>query len=645
MAMSLGPLGLGLTSPLVGSRGSFDPLDLFADPGDGFPSDAMLADFEGSQFFWAGASKVLGDLTSTPNGYTLANVSWRTSAATTYIIDYETDPAASAASYPFALDNNGTVRIEFELQSLAGGSVNILRLYNNPPGSNYNASNTYTAGQAGRQRFCVVAREGQPAIIGLNGNTVVTTGSNIGVTTAINRASFFYRARFNDGVTTATKLAVRAFPRALSATEVEAVMAQGDEPPVHLIGDSFLNSNSLSNEVRLDLTDTYRMWSQDGVGGSTLVEQAARFALTPRYWDSTLVIMDGGLSDTSAEAIAAIADMVSRLSHDRWFYMEPGYGTDQIAGSANRIAQDAKVAAIKAAYPGHFVPTLDAIQALNDGSPEDLDDVNVSDIWPRSLRSDALHPGTVVNGAGHSGVSGLGGLIADAVRLPFSLFDGGIAGGLYDPSVLSSLWQDSARTVPVTADGDPVGCMDDLSGNANHLLQIGAATTRPTYRTSGGLHWLEGDGTADYLRATFTLTQTFERISALRQITWTLNDQIFGGSAANAGVLFQITGTPNIALFDGSIAVTNAGAAVGADVVVTERHAGASSQMAVNNVAYVTGNPGTTGPGGVTLFASNGGAGNSNVRCYGFIIRAGTMNDSEISFLRTYFGAKAGLAL
>ncbi|PIE10063.1 MAG: hypothetical protein CSA72_10645, partial [Rhodobacterales bacterium] len=35
----------------------------------------------------------------------------------------------------------------------------------------------------------------------------------------------------------------------------------------------------------------------------------------------------------------------------------------------------------------------------------------------------------------------------------------------YDPSDLSTLFQDAAMTIPVTADGDPVGAVQDRSGN------------------------------------------------------------------------------------------------------------------------------------------------------------------------------------
>jgi hypothetical protein len=86
------------------------------------------------------------------------------------------------------------------------------------------------------------------------------------------------------------------------------------------------------------------------------------------------------------------------------------------------------------------------------------------------------------------------------VFTPASLFAGGIAGAWYDPSDLSTLFQDSAGTTPVTTAGQPVGLMLDKSGNANHATQATAAA-RPTYQTDDVLHWLEFDGVDDTMAA------------------------------------------------------------------------------------------------------------------------------------------------
>jgi len=74
------------------------------------------------------------------------------------------------------------------------------------------------------------------------------------------------------------------------------------------------------------------------------------------------------------------------------------------------------------------------------------------------------------------------GVVLEGGFSPASLFAGGTEGAWYDPSDLSTLFQDSAGTTPVTASGQPVGKMLDKSGNGNHATQATAAA-RPTYQT------------------------------------------------------------------------------------------------------------------------------------------------------------------
>ena len=64
---------------------------------------------------------------------------------------------------------------------------------------------------------------------------------------------------------------------------------------------------------------------------------------------------------------------------------------------------------------------------------------------------------------------------------PRELFYGGIPGAWYDPTDLSTMFQDSTGTTPVTAVEQPVGRILDKSGNANHATQAVNAS-RPTYR-------------------------------------------------------------------------------------------------------------------------------------------------------------------
>ena len=83
-----------------------------------------------------------------------------------------------------------------------------------------------------------------------------------------------------------------------------------------------------------------------------------------------------------------------------------------------------------------------------------------------------------------------------------SLYGSGQQGAFFipQPVVLGEqvLYQDAAGTTPVTADGDPVGLMLDISGNDNHATQ-GTSAARPIYRTDGVLRWLQFDGVDDFL--------------------------------------------------------------------------------------------------------------------------------------------------
>lgn len=61
-----------------------------------------------------------------------------------------------------------------------------------------------------------------------------------------------------------------------------------------------------------------------------------------------------------------------------------------------------------------------------------------------------------------------------------ALFSAGEQGAWYDPSDLSTMWQDFAKTTPVTAVEQPVSWIDDKSGRGNHAYTPSNATaSRP----------------------------------------------------------------------------------------------------------------------------------------------------------------------
>lgn len=86
------------------------------------------------------------------------------------------------------------------------------------------------------------------------------------------------------------------------------------------------------------------------------------------------------------------------------------------------------------------------------------------------------------------------------VWTPQEIFKAGnVLGAWYDPSDLSTLFQDAAGTVPVTTSGQQVGLMLDKSGSGLHLGYQGEPSSRPTYTSDGLKHWLSFDGFDDVL--------------------------------------------------------------------------------------------------------------------------------------------------
>lgn len=95
------------------------------------------------------------------------------------------------------------------------------------------------------------------------------------------------------------------------------------------------------------------------------------------------------------------------------------------------------------------------------------------------------------------------GITTLSARKPSDVFSPANLSGLiawYDPSDLSTLFQDAAMTTPVSIAGDPVGAILDKSGNEYHAVQ-NSTSACPTYQTDGVRHWLHFDGVNDVLNA------------------------------------------------------------------------------------------------------------------------------------------------
>lgn len=89
---------------------------------------------------------------------------------------------------------------------------------------------------------------------------------------------------------------------------------------------------------------------------------------------------------------------------------------------------------------------------------------------------------------------------------PAQLFQAAEQGAWYDPSDLTTLFQDTAGTTPVTTAGQSVALMKDKSGNGADISQATSADM-PTYELdTNGLPYLSLNGTSQFMSTAATLT-------------------------------------------------------------------------------------------------------------------------------------------
>lgn len=240
---------------------------------------------------------------------------------------------------------------------------------------------------------------------------------------------------------------------------------------------------------------------------------------------------------------------------------------------------------------------------------------------------------------------------------PSSLFANGEQGAWYDPSDLTTLFQDSAGTVPVTADGDPVGRMLDKSGNGNHATQAVDAS-RPTYRTDGALHWLELDGSKGLAVVSPIAWGTDESTAVVgcsREIS--AGDRVileFPLPSTGVTNAFTMFSNPTTARYQGRGDGTNAVATVAIAEPWTAVITGLGKISTDTQICHVNGaqassavDQGAGNYGDNTLWIgrrSNGNAGWIG-NFYGVIIRNALTVDGDLTNAEAWMAAKTGVTL
>lgn len=148
----------------------------------------------------------------------------------------------------------------------------------------------------------------------------------------------------------------------------------------------------------------------------------------------------------------------------------------------------------------------------------------------------------------------------------------------YDFSDITTLFQDSARTTPVTADADPIGGVTDKSGSANHLGQ-GTASKRPTYKTAIQNSKSVGrfDGSDDYLSISPAIAIASVKTVLVAVKATTQDSSLFGSSTANTQIRFTSSGAFKLNTWSGSdhrsdALATSVGNWLVAEFVITEAY-------------------------------------------------------------------------
>lgn len=252
---------------------------------------------------------------------------------------------------------------------------------------------------------------------------------------------------------------------------------------------------------------------------------------------------------------------------------------------------------------------------------------------------------------------------------PSSLFAAGEQGAWYDPSDLTTLFQDSAGTIPVTAAGQPVGRMLDKSGRGNHAIQATSAA-RPTYQTSGGLHWIVFDGVDDVMIAPnhpFSFTGPVSAFIAFSKSGVTSFPTLFSAGAIGSAAL-NLNNTMAFQAMDAGWSTdiySPSGVRAGPSIYLGSPYVGvfniqnwslhkiSGTQGRVNSVSYTPTAYGSSSPAalnsGPMQIGSYDplqlGSGFYNGKMFGMVVRAVAATATEIISTEAFLNNKAGVVL
>lgn len=213
-------------------------------------------------------------------------------------------------------------------------------------------------------------------------------------------------------------------------------------------------------------------------------------------------------------------------------------------------------------------------------------------------------------------------------------------------------WYRPYVTTTVTKDANSrVSLLKDVSGNSRSLTVTTAADgflLKAGDAGSNSLSYLSARAVVSdpFTTASFTLAQpcTFyllARLTAQQGITGNLTD---GLSNVSAGIILAANSTNvnlnNVAAFNTAIP-----GGLNTWAVFTAIFNGTSSLLQVNRVASVSGDAGSTAPGGFTLGTRADGNRVPTMDCLEAIVRTGADDAATRDAMQLYLAAKVGLSI
>lgn len=239
-----------------------------------------------------------------------------------------------------------------------------------------------------------------------------------------------------------------------------------------------------------------------------------------------------------------------------------------------------------------------------------------------------------------------GEVAAPAVFSPapyFQKYGGGrYPGAWWDFGDISSMYQDSSGTLPVTDYDQPVGRVIDKSGNGNHALQSTDAA-RPIVRNADGKTWLEFDYVDDMFRVeTLSFSQPATTVAVARLRDAPLNKSNYPhGDQASPYTLGNFNDRPLIRTGATQLQAQFVDPSLEEDQIYRGVFNGSLSAYYIGRVEVLAGNIGTGGPDGVDI-GYNGEFGD---RLYEMMMIGRLLSDEEIALYEEYLVDKVGIVL